>query len=181
MRKKKVSFYEKAEEKQNKITPHVIQECEYIRQRVCKSPHIAWSVLLVHIKVSNDMKCQSCPCPPWTLCTLYYFYESSQAWNYPLTTHDQGMGPLNYSAIPYTQPGPRKVTQLLNETVIFLHQSISLTYHHHEEENTQVWQAKGQHVGNDLFSAHYISHYTLYKPLPPSLQRLQYPRTQKKH
>lgn len=172
--------------RKNKTTPHIIQQCEYIRQWVCKSPHIAWSVLLVHIRsphtqVSNDMKCQSCPCPPWTLCTLYYFYEGSQAWNYPLTTHDQGMGPVNYSAIPCTQPGPRKVTQPLNETVIFLHQSISLTYHHHEEENTQVWQAKGQHVGNDLFSAHYISHYTLCKPLPPSLQRLQYPRTQKRH
>lgn len=140
---KKVSFYGKAEEKQNKTTPHVIPECEYIRHWVCTSPHTAWSVLLVHIRsthtqVSNDTKCQSCPCPPWTLCTLYYFCESSQAWNYPLTTHDEGMEPLNYSAIPYTQPGPRKVTQQLNETVIFLHQSISLTYHHH---------VKGKHPG----------------------------------
>lgn len=93
---------------------------------------------------------------PYVPCTLWELTGLALSTDHPRRRHGAPQL-LSYSIHPAR--AQNTVTQLLHETVIFLYQSIGLTYRHHVKGKHQVGQPKGQHVGDDLFSAHYISHY----------------------
>ena len=125
--------------KQN--TPPIIQECEYIRHWVCKPPHTAWGVLLVHIRSTHtaserDVGVSHAPAHPgpYVPCTFVRAHRLGII-HWPPTTKAWSSSTTQLFQSPSQGPKNSHTTAKWNCDFSI---SISLTYHHH---------VKGKHPG----------------------------------